>query len=304
MNGFIRRGIVVTLLVLLPAASAAAAPSSQPEPFPAVDGSIRAVAVDGNTAYVGGDFTRIGAASGPMALLSAADGSVQKTFPEIAARRDVGSGTLLAVHAIEPDGDGGWYVGGTFQRVAGRFRAAVVHLLGDGAVDPAFHADISGDVAAIALDRANGTLWIGGSFQRVAGEFRPYFAALDAATGELRPSVPRVRAAVSDIEIHGDRVYLLGGFDTVDEEDHVGVAALARDTGRLLDWDPRLRVGGAADLDVRDGIVYLAGSFTSVGPYDTPNAAAVRESDASVVPVDFGIRSYTGAVVAASPTAR
>jgi hypothetical protein len=301
MKGFVRRGMLVVLAALLPAGSAAASPSSQPTPFPVVNGGVYSIAVDGTTAYLAGDFTRIGPLSGPMALLSAADGSVQQTFPDIAGRRDV-FGASMGLYAIEPDGNGGWYAGGEFLRAGGRFRTSLMHLLPDGTVDPAFAVEIGGGtVGTIELDRDTGTLWIGGSFQYVDGLLRWHVAALDAATGEPRPWLEDgISGGVGAIEVHGDRVYLLGGFGGIEGDSHHGVVAIDRETGRLLDWDPRLGGSqGASDLDVRDGVVYIVGGFSSVGGVTQSKVAAVRESNGSLLPIDYGVRSGTvGAVVA------
>jgi hypothetical protein len=65
---------LVVLLVFVSAHEAAAAPSSHPMPFPVVDGSVEDVLVRGSTADVAGSFEPIGPASGPLAVVSAADG--------------------------------------------------------------------------------------------------------------------------------------------------------------------------------------------------------------------------------------
>ncbi len=73
-----------------------------------------------------------------------------------------------------PDGAGGWYVGGTFDRVDGWDRRGLVHLLADGTVDPDFLPQ-PGPVTALARDGS--TLWVGGE----------RLIAVDAATGERLP---------------------------------------------------------------------------------------------------------------------
>jgi hypothetical protein len=49
------------------------------------------------------------------------------------------------------DGAGGCYAGGAFDQVDGLFRQALVHLRADGSSDPAFRADVVGQVDAPAL---------------------------------------------------------------------------------------------------------------------------------------------------------
>ena len=84
-------------------------------------------------------------------------------------------GEALEVRALAADGAGGWYAGGTFERVDGWERGGLVHLLADGSVDPDFHVEIAGPVDALARDGS--TLWVGGA----------RLMALDAATGARLP---------------------------------------------------------------------------------------------------------------------
>ena len=68
-------------------APALATPASQPDlGFPVVNGSVSAIAVSGSTAYLGGDFTRIGRASGGLA--SSRLGSRPRTERRISVSRD------------------------------------------------------------------------------------------------------------------------------------------------------------------------------------------------------------------------
>lgn len=281
---------IVVLAVLGFAAPAAAEPSSVPEPFPVVDGSVSEIVTDGTTAWVGGNFTEIGPPSGPLVLLSAADGSVQRTFRGFAADEGV-NGFFPGVQAVESDGAGGWYVGGRFERVEGRYRRGVVHLLADGSVDPAFRMDVEGSVSELALDRTTGTLWVGGSFRRVRGEQRWNLVAAEAATGALRPWLPRgAGGGVGHFELHGDRLYAAGSFSSIDGEDRSFVAAIDRDTGRVLDWDPQVRGNAVGSVEVQDGVVYLSGDIHwVVGAGEITAVIAVRESDASLVPVEYHV---------------
>jgi hypothetical protein len=77
---------LVVLLVFVSAHEAAAAPSSHPMPFPVVDGSVEDVLVRGSTADVAGSFEPIGPASGPLAVVSAADGRITRAFPGFAGQ--------------------------------------------------------------------------------------------------------------------------------------------------------------------------------------------------------------------------
>jgi hypothetical protein len=279
---------LAVLVALIAAGEAAAAPSSRPALFPVVDGRVTDVLVDGSTAYVGGSFERVGTPTGPLAVLSAADAQVIRRFPGFTGHFEVNHIETL-VRAIEPDGAGGWYVGGEFLRVDGRYRTSLVHLRADGSVDPHFRADVEGTVHALALDREEGILWVGGHFWRVSGEARSSLVALDAATGAARPWLaPGLDGEVNDIDVDGERVYVGGGFHTVAGDSQTGAAALGRRTGELIDWDPRLAFGWVNALAVHDGVVYLTGTFSETAGENIGGAVAVRASDAELVPVGFG----------------
>ncbi|MGH2948677.1 MAG: hypothetical protein ACRDPC_20880 [Solirubrobacteraceae bacterium] len=211
-----------------------------------MDGTVADILVDGSTAYVAGSFERIGPPTGPLALVSSTDGRVTRAFPGFTGGLNV-SPLETHVGAIEPDSAGGWYVGGEFLRVDGRYRTSLVHLLADGSVDRRFRADVDGTVQALALDREEGTLWVGGHFSRVSGRHESSLVALAASTGAFRAWLPRgIDGEVNDIDIDGERVYLGGGFHTVAGDDQSGAAALSRRTGEPLEWDPE--PGGAGWL--------------------------------------------------------
>ena len=40
------------------------------------------------------------------------------------------------VKAMAPDGAGGWFLGGTFNRVGGQARGGLAHIAADGTLDP------------------------------------------------------------------------------------------------------------------------------------------------------------------------
>src|SRR5499427_4171465 len=65
---------------------------------------VRTAVLDGNTLYVGGDFTRIGPVTGCGVPLDTGSGAPAAGFPVI-----VGD-----VSCALADGSGGWFVGGDF----------------------------------------------------------------------------------------------------------------------------------------------------------------------------------------------
>ncbi len=296
--------LCLTLAIACAAASvgvapAAAVPSSVPSRFPVTDGIVNAIAVDGRTAYIGGEFSNVGAPTGPLALLSPDTGDVVRSFPSFGSGPHstvAGSPKHAVLFAIEPDGAGGWFVGGEFGYVGGVERWSLAHLRADGTVDPRFRADVLGRVTALAL--AGDTLWIGGrTLQRINGQAVSNLAAVDAVTGAPRPYPAGPTGDVTDIDLEGGRLYVVGTMYTIGGQDRLMGGALDAATGEVLDWDPHFHeFGEVTDVEAHGGVVYFAGSFSYVGGSDAEYAAAVSAADGKALPIDFGIVSPTSVV--------
>src|SRR5690242_1637780 len=82
------------------------------------DGTVFAIAHDALHLYLGGQFNRIGPHTGGAAVLDVTTGTVPGDPPEV-------HGTVLAV---APDGAGGWYLGGLFDRVGEAARQNLAHV--------------------------------------------------------------------------------------------------------------------------------------------------------------------------------
>jgi hypothetical protein len=175
--------LVVGIAVLLGVAGPAlASPPATPDPGAWVpSGSGNIVASAGSTAYIGGNFARVGPPVG-SAMQFDASSSAPVTFPQFA-----GGSVSVAVG----DGSGGWYVGGDFDRVAGAVRYGLAHVRADGTVDTAFpqlgHEPLSvfntnESVQTLALSADGQTLWVGGSFDQIGGQPRDGIAAVSIAT--------------------------------------------------------------------------------------------------------------------------
>src|SRR6185503_20568494 len=71
--------------------------------------TVYAMAKSGNTLYIGGNFSQVGPPTGSGVPVDPATGLPSGNFPRV-------TGT---VHAVVPDGSGGWYIGGDFTAVGG-----------------------------------------------------------------------------------------------------------------------------------------------------------------------------------------
>src|SRR4029453_13630285 len=71
------------------------------------NGPVSALALSGNTLYVGGSFPGVGPVTGSFAALDRGTGSPGSAFPKVDGE----------VFAVASDGAGGWFVGGRFTPV-------------------------------------------------------------------------------------------------------------------------------------------------------------------------------------------
>ena len=99
-------------------------------------GEVRAITQVGNKVVLGGTFTSVGPArrgsAGVVTLLNGA-GDFGASIPDVDG----------AVFASLPDGTGGWWLAGNFERVGGVSRTNLAHVLADGSVDTAINAIVS-----------------------------------------------------------------------------------------------------------------------------------------------------------------
>ena len=139
------------------------------------DGRVTDAVAQGDLVYLAGTFTRVAPRTGPLTFLDPTTGEPQP-------------GPLVTggdIVNVVPDGNGGYYIAGSFTTVAGVPRRSVARLTGTGAVDPVF--------ASTAIDRAV-SMVVSGDRLFVSGyrELDSFsgIVALDRVTGALLPWTP------------------------------------------------------------------------------------------------------------------
>jgi hypothetical protein len=196
--------------------------------------SVYAVARSGETLFVGGNFDRIAAATGPLVAASLETGGLDSSF----APRLFGD-YVTEVNAIEPDAAGGFYVGGAFRFAGAVSCQHLVQVRAEGSVNPDWCPAPDGWVYGIV--RSGDTLYLRGTFDRIGGKSRPGLAAVDALTGRVKPWNPQINGYVDAFAVGGKTVYLGGDFTKVNGEPRRGLAAVDARTARVLAWNPNRR---------------------------------------------------------------
>jgi hypothetical protein len=211
------------------------------------NGTVGAIAVSGNTVYLGGTFTIAGPATGSAMVISAATGE------------PIGSslGVAGTVRVVASDGDGGWFVGGSIVGIAGRPCSNLAHVLKDGSVDP-WDPVLDGPVRALA--RAGNTLYVGGDFRSADGQPRSAAAAFDTQTGKLTPWDPEVNGFVGALAAYHGSVFVGGHFTQIGNAAHACLAKLSGDLGAAEPWSCDANTDVTA-FAVSNDTLYVGGYF-------------------------------------------
>lgn len=234
-------------------AAANATSVAVPRDFWSVNGEVQALALSGDTLYVGGDFSSISPRTGPL-LASSRTGARRVDFPRVASG---------VVNTVVDDGHGGWFVGGEFDQVGGVRCANLVHITRELQVKN-WCPSPRGEVTTLA--RRGATLYVGGTLERIGGKKRRTLAAVDTATGRTLDWNPDPGYFVADLEVDGRTVYVLGSFREIGGERHGSLAAVDAITGDVREWDPRPPFDDhgdslVQDITVGDSVVYAGGSI-------------------------------------------
>jgi trimeric autotransporter adhesin len=260
-----RRGAavgVVALLVVGASLAFAATVQKQPAPTWQTNGRVNAIAIVGNTAYIGGQFTSVRPAGDPL-------GTGEVTRNHVAAF-NLSTGALLSwdpnasgtVEAIAAGG-GTVYLGGSFTKVGGKGhqRVAAVDAT-SGTPITAFKPTVDAEVLGLAVHGSD--LYLGGNFTTINGASHTYLAALNASTGNPDPAF----GGFADAEVQavtmtndGSKLVIGGNFTHVDGSSQNHIAAVNPATGATMSWATHTSYGIVA-LAADAAGVYAAGAGT------------------------------------------
>jgi PQQ-like domain len=191
--------------------------------------------------YITGSFTKIGEPTGGFDVTNPITGAPIEGLGSIDGEIEV----------VEPDGAGGWWVGGRIRFAHGELRGGVVHILQDGTLSP-WNPGLSTSVTVLDIAPHGRNVYLSGSF----GVLR-----VDALTGQQLPWSPNFDINPNTFEVADDMLIVAGHFSFVDGQPREGLAAFAAPTGALLAWNP-IAEGTLATAHVEGGLVYIAGQFS------------------------------------------
>ena len=183
------------------------------------------------------------------------------------------------------DGAGGWFVGGSFTSFGGVACPHLVHVLPGGAVDGSWcpHADVVSNLVreGRVIYAVVPTPSIGGPGTQLA--------RFDAQTAAQLPwhvplgtsRVPMIMPSnVWTLVATPTRVYLGGGFASVDGHKAIRLAAIDARTGRFV-WSAKAAGGPVDTLALGGGRLYAEGSFYIVDGEPRDGFAVLERGDRS-----------------------
>lgn len=239
---------------------------------------VNAIKANGNTVYVGGDFSMVGPRTGSFASLKASDAGYEPGTPEVAGTAGTPSGGTVPVRAIAPDGAGGWFIGGDFKYVGGQRHDRLAHIRLDGTLDQTWDPAPNGDVYALVV--SGSSLYVGGQFTAIGGRAQRAIAKLDAASGTIDPYWnPGVDdGSVRAIALGGlGAMYIGGTFTSLrgGAYPRARLAGLDPASGFPLSLSVPVDDGAIYALTVAGGNLYLGGSFSHVAGSPRNHLAAI-----------------------------
>ncbi len=269
----------ITLLALAPSL-ASAADTAIPSGF-ITDGPVRASTTDAQgRIYIGGDFSTVGPFLGAATFIDPTTAAPTAGFPLV-------NGT---VNDVEPDGGGGWFLGGSFTAVGDVPRSNLAHVRADGTVDTEWNPGAGAVVRSLA--RSGTHLYLGGSFNTVGGKPRTGLARVSTTgTGATDSQwYPDATGTVNVIALRGTTLYVAGGLSAVGSAPCPGLCRLSTTGGPTgpvdASWQliqaPSPSQPRALAFDATS--VYVGGRFSAIGGEARSGLAKVSLTTADVDP--------------------
>jgi hypothetical protein len=186
-----------------------------------------------------------------------------------------GDGSLSAA---ESDGQGGWFVAGSFTELDGVRVRGLAHVLAGGTIDPNWHSSlVSSGRTALAV--SDNTLYAAGS---IGDTDRSRLYAIDAASGTRLRALPVPPGPISALALDGGR--LLIATSTTTSRSHPScLGAIDPNTGSAVGEftaDVRLtpELGCVEAMRADGASVYIGGAFHTVDGRSWPRVARLAAS--------------------------
>lgn len=249
------KSIIFTFIISLQLTSFIMAQMPMPTQAMAVpNNQVRAIAVDGDFTYIGGDFNYVGPHNGFGTQVDKNSGVPDYGFPIINGR----------VLCSLPDGNGGWYIGGSFYKVGDHDRLNFAHLYADGSVDNNWKPEANSDVSVMVRD--GNYLYVGGSFWIINEKPRSKIARIHIADGTVDEEWSAdANASVKTILIDEKNIYVGGYFQWIGGKQRNYIARTNKINGEVdTVWNPNAN-DNVTKILKHGNKLYVSGKFSNIG---------------------------------------
>jgi IPT/TIG domain/Secretion system C-terminal sorting domain len=259
---------------------AAATGAIDPTWQPAVAGMISALAVSGNSLFIGGIFNSVGgqARDGLAKVSTLSAGSVDATwYPSPSSPSQGNHIRSLAVSGSS------LFVGGIFFDYSGATYLAKISTSGVGTVDQTWTPQPAGYPNNISIDGTD--VFVAGSCVEIGGYRRNNLFRFVTATGDTDPTWnPNVDGTVYALAVGGNNLFAGGFFNNIGTQ---GVSNLAKisTTGVGIanaTWIPNPN-GLIRDIATNGTDVFVGGNYTSIGGQARAGLAKVSAAGGGTV---------------------
>ena len=230
---------------------------------PSANYPVRTLSIDTSGAvYAGGDFTNIGGQSRSRIakLLGTGSGAAYANW-----NPSVNDG--VSVETLSVDASGMVYAGGQFTNIDGQTRLSFAKITPAGSSDAAIDAEAAGCVYAIGIQPGGGVI-VGGQFQKANSQPRANLLRLNVDGTLDQDWNPSANNHVRTLAVDASgAIYAGGWFTSIGGQTRNRIAKLSGSGNGAADvsWNPSPNGDvSALAVDVL-GMVYVGGSFTSIG---------------------------------------
>lgn len=222
------------------------------------DGVVYCSETKGDTMFIGGDFSYIGKYSGGLGIVDTAGNfAMPGDWPRVHGY----------AYTMEPDGTGGYYIGGNFNKIGDSVRSNIAHINSSGQVT-AFKVDITNgtNVYVSTIAKSGNRLYIGGNFLYVNNRQRKYAVCINLSGNTITRWDPSLSSKVNKILLHDSVAYVAGAFTGMTYEGgstNKYLVAVDTSLGQRTSWNPAPNAE-VLDLYIDNSTMYVAGQFTSI----------------------------------------
>ncbi len=136
-------------------------------------------------------------------------------------------------------------------------------------------ADLSSNIAALAVSADSSTVFVGGRFSSLGGAPQSNLAAISAADGGALPAATAgPNDFVNALTVAGNLLYVGGSLTQIGNQAVQNLAAVDITTGNVTAWAP-LPDSPVTSLIAAGSVIYAAGSFRNIGGQARQGAAAI-----------------------------